>query len=82
MQTLPHILCVLNPTAGSGIALQRWPKIAALLESFQISCELLAAQDVPPDVQVSRRLEQNGPKRYAAIAGIGGDGTHSVVING
>ncbi len=82
MQSSPHILCVLNPTAGSGIALQRWPKIAALLESFHISCELLAAQDVPPDMQVNRRLEQNGPERYAAIAGIGGDGTHSVLING
>jgi len=82
MQALPHILCVLNSTAGSGIALQRWPKIAALLESFQISYELLAAQDMTPDVQVSRRLEQNGPERYAAIAGIGGDGTHSAVING
>ncbi|MFH1477799.1 MAG: diacylglycerol kinase family protein [Verrucomicrobiota bacterium] len=82
MPASPHILCVLNPTAGSGIALQRWPKIAALLESFQISCELLAAQDVPPDVQVSRRLKQNGPERYAAIAGVGGDGTHSAVING
>ena len=82
MQTPIHILCVLNPTAGSGIALQRWPKIAALLESFQISYELLAAQDATPDLQVSRRLEQNGPQSYAAIAGIGGDGTHSAVING
>ena len=82
MQASPHILCVLNPTAGSGIALQRWPKIVALLESFQISYELLAAQDMPPDLQVSRRLEQNGPRSYAAIAGIGGDGTHSAVING
>jgi len=82
MQASLHILCVLNPTAGSGIALQRWPKIVALLESFQISYELLAAQDMTPDLQVSRRLEQNPPERYAAIAGIGGDGTHSAVING
>lgn len=82
MQASPHILCVLNPTAGSGIALQRWPKIVALLESFQISYELLAAQDVTPDLQVSRRLEQSGPQNYTAIAGIGGDGTHSAVING
>ncbi len=82
MQASPHILCVLNPMAGSGIALQRWPKIIALLKSFRISYELLAAQDMPPDLQVSRRLEQNGPAHYAAIAGIGGDGTHSAVING
>lgn len=82
MQTSPHILCVLNPTAGSGVALQRWPKIVALLESFDISYELLSAQDVTPDLQVSRRLEQKGPQSYTAIAGIGGDGTHSAVING
>lgn len=82
MQASPHILCVLNPTAGSGIALQRWPKIIALLESFRISYELLAVQDSPLDLQVSRRLEQNGAAHYAAIAGIGGDGTHSAVING
>ncbi len=77
-----HILCVLNPAAGSGIAARRWPEVAALLKGFGIEYTLLAAEDADPGVEVVRRLERDGTARYAAIAGIGGDGTHAAVING
>ncbi len=26
------VLCLLNPTSGNGIAIERWPKVAKLLE--------------------------------------------------
>lgn len=76
-----HTLCVLNPTAGSGEALQRWPRVASLMESFGITCDLLARDGEAPGVQMIRRLEQEGADRYAAIVGVGGDGTHSNVMN-
>ncbi len=75
-----QILCVLNPDAGGGIAARRWPEVAALLDAFGMRHDLLAEAD--PEAQVVRRLDREGPQRYAAIAGIGGDGTHAAVING
>mgnify|MGYP003784252857 CR=1 FL=1 len=81
MPETPLILCALNAAAGSGVALQRWPKVAALLDAFHIAYDLLDGRQVPLDEQVFRRLGEAGPGRYAAVAGIGGDGTHSAVIN-
>lgn len=81
MSSTIHTLCVLNPTAGSGEALQRWPRVAALMESFGITCDLLSRDEELPGIQVVRRLEREGADRYAAIVGVGGDGTHSNVMN-
>jgi len=76
------VLCVLNPSSGHGLTIQRWPEVVALLKSFSIEHELLSATDVPIDIQVARRLEQGGIGEFQAVAGIGGDGTQSAVING
>ncbi|MFC1461133.1 diacylglycerol/lipid kinase family protein [Verrucomicrobiota bacterium] len=77
-----HILCLLNPVAGSGISIRRWPEVASLLGSFGITYDLVAEKDVPLGVQVARRIDQEGSDRYGAIVGVGGDGTHSSIING
>lgn len=82
MNDLLHVLCAMNPTAGSGTALRRWPEIEALLKVFDMTWDLVAAPDVSLGEQVVRRLEtaeQNRP--YQAVVGIGGDGTHSLLIN-
>ncbi len=76
-----HTLCVLNPTAGSGVALARWPRVAELMAAFGITCDRLASAGEAPGAQIAGRLEREGPRRYAAIVGIGGDGTHSSVMN-
>ena len=76
-----HILCLLNPLAGNGIAIRRWPEVASLLESFGMTYELSAEKDIPLAVQVVRCLDHEGSDRYTAIVGVGGDGTHSTVIN-
>jgi|GEM_PF-609182 len=81
MTSTIHTLCVLNPTAGNGEPLQRWPRVASLMESFGITCDLLSRYEESPGAQVVRRLEQEGAGRYAAIVGVGGDGTHSNVMN-
>ena len=81
MASTIHTLCVLSPTAGNGIALQRWPRVAELMDSFGITCDRLSSAEQSPGVQVVRRLEQEGADRYAAIVGVGGDGTHSSVMN-
>lgn len=81
MTSTIHTLCVLNPMAGSGVALRRWPRVAALMKSLGITCDLLSGYEESPGAQVIHRLEREGTKCYAAIVGVGGDGTHSNVMN-
>ncbi|MDD5483389.1 MAG: diacylglycerol kinase family protein [Kiritimatiellae bacterium] len=81
MNETNHVLCILNPAAGNGMGGRRWPKIAALLESFHISYEVLMAVDQPPAETVFQHFQKTDPGHYSAICGIGGDGTHSQVIN-
>lgn len=75
------ILCALNPTAGSGAAPERWPRIQALFQSLDIAYDLLADPDIRLGRQVADHLEARGLSAYEAVVGIGGDGTHSAVIN-
>lgn len=76
-----HVLCVLNPAAGNGLGRQRWPKVASLMEAFNLSYEVLMADDQPPADAVLERLQKTDIGNYDVICGIGGDGTHSQIIN-
>jgi len=75
------VLCVLNRRAADGKGMRWWPQISALLSSFELDYHLLADGDIPLAKQVTEHLTQVGPSVYGAIAGIGGDGTHSVILN-
>lgn len=77
-----NILCVLNPKAGNGSCAQRWPKITALMDDFHLTYEVLMADGKPLADAVFEHLQKTGARNYAAICGVGGDGTHSQVING
>lgn len=57
-----------------------WPQIAALLERHGITFVLLADPEVPIGEQVRDFLNAHGPRDIDVIVGIGGDGTHSMVI--
>ncbi|MEI6970429.1 MAG: diacylglycerol kinase family protein [bacterium] len=76
------VLCVLNPLSGGGSAMSRWPQMLEIFRAFDIEPELLSRSDVPIDIQVRERLARGGVSEFKAIAGIGGDGTQSAVING
>jgi diacylglycerol kinase family enzyme len=76
------VLCVLNPLAAGGMALQRWPKVAHWLTAFGLDYELVGRGDTSFSKQIDDYLADHHPANYDAIAGIGGDGTHSAVING
>lgn len=78
-----RVLCVLNPSAASGAARTRWGNIAALIERMDGRYELLTTTaGVSMATQVCDYLKTHDPSRYDVIAGIGGDGTHSGIING
>jgi diacylglycerol kinase family enzyme len=75
------VLCVLNRRAADGMGMRWWPQISDLLSSFDLDYHLLAREDASLAQQVTEHLTQVGPSVYDAIAGIGGDGTHSVILN-
>ena len=75
------VLCVLNPLAADGAALKRWPQVAALLGEMGADHEVLADERVPIGEHVLARLGSGGAQSFGAIAGLGGDGTHSAIIN-
>jgi diacylglycerol kinase family enzyme len=74
------VLCALNPTASSGLAKERWPQIEDLFKSFGFDYDVVESPDIPLDKQLVTALKD--PKvRYDVVAGIGGDGTHSMLLN-
>ncbi len=75
------VLCVLNPRSADGAAMQRWPLVAGLLGEFGIEHDLVATPNAPLGDEVVARLKAAPPGAYDAIAGIGGDGTHSAILN-
>ena len=76
-----RVLCVLNPRAAGGLAIQRWPSVAALMQTFGMEYELFANPDGAISRHLSDFLDKQGIGSFGAIAGIGGDGTHSAIIN-
>lgn len=74
------VLCVLNPLAASGEAMQRWPAVRALLQTMRLDHELLATHGAIEDCVVERLAAPDGGD-FSVIAGVGGDGTHSAVLN-
>lgn len=77
------VLCVLNPSAAGGDAERLWPDVAELLLKQNIDFDLLSLQrDMLIKDQVAAQLASAGSGPYDIVAGIGGDGTHSGVING
>ena len=75
------VLCVLNPSAAGGLAMETWPAVSGLLNRLGVSYELLAAsRDLALADQVCAALERFPDT--GAVAGLGGDGTHSAAING
>jgi diacylglycerol kinase family enzyme len=77
------VLCVLNPWAAGGAAMEYWPKVEDMLRHLGVEYDLLSVKEgVPLADQVVVRLTADGVAIYGGVAGIGGDGTHSGIING
>lgn len=75
------VLCVLNPRAAGGLAMERWPEVSRLLKHLGVSHDLLAST---PDRSLGDQLDEALERSPGVdvVAGIGGDGTHFAAING
>jgi YegS/Rv2252/BmrU family lipid kinase len=61
--------------------MQRWPQIQSHLDAFGLEHELVADPHVPLSDQLIERLTAAAEGEFGGIVGIGGDGTHSGLIN-
>ncbi len=55
--------------------------MATLLESFGVDYDLICNPDIPLQEQMIQALRKHGPRYYDVVTGLGGDGTHSLLIN-
>lgn len=77
------VLCVLNPYAAGGVARENWPRTAELLTRLGAEHDLLSVgPGLSLSQEVARRLCEPDGDSFGTVAGIGGDGTHSAIING
>ncbi|NLB55897.1 MAG: hypothetical protein GX811_09065 [Lentisphaerae bacterium] len=74
-------LYILNPESGGGGALQKWQKVQELLDSFGVEHFLLSNKNLPLDELLCSTIQKTEPDDFNAIIGIGGDGTHSALLN-
>jgi len=51
------------------------------MEFFRIAYEIIEIDDQPLSRALFERFKANDPCRYDAVCGVGGDGTHSQIIN-
>lgn len=75
------VLCVLNPRAAGGLAMENWPAISGLLDRLGVTHDLLAAVSGRPLADQLDDALAAAPD-MDVVAGIGGDGTHFSAING
>ena len=72
-------LAVVNPASSNGRTARRWPQLKPLLEEAVGTVdEVFTAASGEGESLAAQGLEDG----YQAIASVGGDGTHSEVVNG
>ncbi len=72
-------LAVVNPASSNGRTARRWPQLKPLLEEVVGPAdEVFTAAQGEGEALAARGLEDG----YEAIVSVGGDGTHSEVVNG
>ncbi len=76
-----HVLCIMNSKAGGGLALRRWDQIAEIMRKYNISWHLVKLPETAVEHALSHYLEPPQTQKIEAIVGIGGDGTHSSILN-
>jgi len=72
-------LLIVNPRAGSGLALRRHESLARLFRASGLPFDLVVSETAGDPVRLAQRGLQEG---YRKIAAVGGDGTLHQIVNG
>ena len=75
---MASILVIYNPSAGRSRAKALWPQINLALKNAGVDFDAVATRAPLEATEIAR----SAAERYAAIVGVGGDGTISEIANG
>lgn len=74
-----HARLIVNPTAGAGKTLKKWPQIRELLRGIGLRFEHDFTEAPRHAIELARTAVKKG---YDLIVSVGGDGTINEVVNG
>jgi diacylglycerol kinase (ATP) len=75
---MPSILVIYNPSAGRGRVQALWPEVEAALLQAKVDFEAVATRAPQEAIALARQAVRN----FAAVVGVGGDGTLHEIANG
>ena len=79
MPDKPKTKIIINPTAGSGTTVRRWPHIKRQLDDLNIPYDFIFTEKPGHAIQLAKKAaDQN----YRNVVAVGGDGTINEVVNG
>jgi len=70
---------IVNPVAGSGTSIRRWPHIKDQLEKLGIKYDVVFTERVGHAIELARDAAK---QHYRYVVAVGGDGTINEVVNG
>ncbi len=75
---MPTVLVIYNPVAGRGRTQTHWPEVEIALQQAGVDYVAVPTR-APLD---ATRMAERAPGVYAAVIGVGGDGTVHEIVNG
>lgn len=70
---------IVNPAAGSGTTIRRWPRIKSQLDKLGIQYDHVFTEGVGHGIELAAEASSQG---YKYVVAVGGDGTINEVVNG
>ena len=74
-----HARVIINPVAGGGVTLKRWPQMSELLKGAGLTFDHDFTEGPGHAIQLAGEAVEKG---YGLVISVGGDGTVNEVVNG
>jgi len=76
---MPRAKVIVNPAAGAGKTLKKWPKVKDILERMKVDFDFNLTDAPGHGIELAKEA---GKKGYEFIVSVGGDGTIHEIANG
>lgn len=70
---------IINPTSGNGLSIRQWPKVKALLQTYEFDFDFSFTENENHSPKLLQQAIENG---FLNIICVGGDGTLHNIVNG
>jgi diacylglycerol kinase (ATP) len=76
---MPDVKLIVNPIAGAGKSVKRWPEIRKLLSQSHYDFDYALTESRGHAIELAKTAAKSG---YRTIVSVGGDGTINEIVNG